>query len=198
MFASPYNDPFDAFTALWARVQQTAPDGFDPATVALATSDASGRPSVRMVLLRGVGRDGFLFYTNYDSRKAADLDANPKAAVCGFWHWLRQQVRIEGRVVKATPGESDAYFASRPRGSQIGAWASPQSRPIASCEELEARLRDVERRFGAGPVPRPESWGGYRLVPDRMEFWEEGPSRLHDRLLFVRDGGDWSRVRLAP
>jgi pyridoxamine 5'-phosphate oxidase len=195
---APYNDPFDAFDDLWGRVQRTAPEGFDPATVALATADATGRPSARMVLLRGVDRQGFLFYTNYGSRKAGDLDTNPRAAVCGFWHWLRQQVRIEGVVTKATAGESDAYFASRPRESRLGAWASPQSRPIESRRDLEWRLRDAEARFPSGPVPRPDFWGGYRLVPDRMEFWEEGPFRLHDRLLYVREDSVWTVVRLAP
>ena len=199
MFVSSYADPFDAFVAVWDCVRATAPDGFDPATIALATVDLEGRPSARMVLVRGVDRDGFVFYTNYASRKAADLDRNPHAALCGFWFWLKQQVRVEGRVTRATAAESDAYFASRPRGSQLGALASPQSAPIGARADLEARVREVEARFPEpSTVPRPPFWGGFRLVPDRVEFWEEGPDRLHDRVVFTRTPGGWARTSLAP
>lgn len=198
MFIDPFIDPIDALIALWDRVRATAPDGFDPATVTLATADAAGQPSARMVLLRAIDADGCVFYTNYESRKARDLDANPRAALCGFWHWLKQQARIEGRVAPASAAESDAYFASRPRGSQIGAWASPQSTVIAGRDTIEARVREAERRFSGGPVPRPDFWGGYRLIPDRIEFWEERPDRLHDRIVFERTPAGWTRTRLAP
>jgi pyridoxamine 5'-phosphate oxidase len=198
MFISNHSNPFDAFDAVWKRVYATAPEGFDPSAIVLATADQGRRPSARMVLLRGLDPGGFLFYTNYGSRKAADLDANPQAALCGFWYWLKQQVRIEGRVVRATDAESDAYFASRPRGSQLGAWASRQSSPIASRANLEGQLRQTMLRFEGTDVPRPPFWGGYRLVPDRFEFWEEGESRLHDRIVFEQVSGTWTRVRLAP
>lgn len=198
MFVDPYNSPFEAFGAVWRRVQETAPAGFDPATLALATAGTDLRPSVRMVLLRQADADGFVFYTNYQSRKAGELDANPQAALCGFWHWLRLQVRVEGRVERATAGESDAYFASRPRASRLGAWASPQSAPLESREDLERRYAAVERRFEGSEVPRPEFWGGYRLTPDRVEVWEERPDRLHDRVLWTPTPQGWSRVRLAP
>jgi pyridoxamine 5'-phosphate oxidase len=191
-------NPIEIFLAVWERVQTTAPEGLDPSTMALATADAAGSPSLRMVLLRGVDQDGFVFYTNYRSRKARDLEANPRAAMCGFWYWLKQQVRIEGRIVRARADESDAYFASRPRGSQLGAWASPQSQPIASRADLETRLNTLATQYSDQPVPRPEFWGGYRLIPDRIEFWEEGPSRLHDRLVFTRGSDGWVPQRLAP
>jgi pyridoxamine 5'-phosphate oxidase len=198
MLPADDTDPVDAFVAVWERVQRTAPEGLDPATVALSTADAAGSPSVRMVLLRGVDREGFVFHTNYRSRKAHDLETNPRAALCGFWYWLKQQVRVEGRVVHVTADESDAYFASRPRGSQLGAWASPQSTPIASRAELETRLNALDALYTDRPVPRPDFWGGYRLIPDRIEFWEEGQSRLHDRFLFTRGSDGWVRQRLAP
>lgn len=198
MFVDPFDDPFDAFTAVWARVRDTAPEGFDPATLALATADADGRPSVRMVLLRPDDGGRLLFYTNYRSRKAAELDVNPRAALCGFWHWLRQQVRVEGRIERATDAESDAYFASRPRASRLGAWASPQSARLGTRDDLERRFAAAEARFAGADVPRPAFWGGYRLVPDRFEFWEERPDRLHDRVLMTATPEGWSRTRLAP
>jgi pyridoxamine 5'-phosphate oxidase len=198
MLPAHSTDPIAAFLAVWERVQTTAPEGLDPTTVVLATADAAGSPSMRMVLLRGVDRGGFVFYTNYRSRKARELGTNPRAALCGFWYWLKQQVRIEGRVVRATPDESDAYFASRPRGSQLGAWASPQSEPLASRAELETRINALDAQYSDQPVPRPEFWGGFRLIPDRIEFWEEGPFRLHDRFEFNRVSDGWLRRRLAP
>jgi pyridoxamine 5'-phosphate oxidase len=198
MFVTPYSDPFAAFDAVWDRVRATAPDGFDPATIALATADSSARPSARMVLLRGASRDGFVFFTNYASRKAGDLESNPRAALCGFWFWLGQQIRIEGQVERATAAESDAYFRARPRGSQLGAWASRQSTPLAGRAELEGRLREVTARFDGRDVPRPEFWGGYRLVPDRFEFWEEGAYRLHDRIVFEPVSGTWTPTRVSP
>jgi len=198
MFVSSYTDPFDAFDAVWNRVRATAPEGYDPATIALATAEPSGQPSLRMVLLRGAARDGFLFFTNYGSRKAAELEANPRAALCGFWFWMGQQVRIEGRVERCAGAESDEYFRSRPRGSQLGAWASRQSTPLGSRADLEARLREVSARFDGRDVPRPEFWGGYRLVPDRFEFWEEGAYRLHDRITFTKVSDGWTTARLSP
>lgn len=198
MFVTPYSDPFAAFDAVWERVRATAPDGFDPATIVLATADPSARPSARMVLLRGASREGFVFFTNYGSRKGADLESNPRAALCGFWYWLGQQVRIEGQVSRATAAESDTYFRARPRGSQLGAWASRQSAPLTGRADLEARLREVTVRFDGRDVPRPEFWGGYRLVPDRFEFWEDGAYRLHDRIVFERTAGAWTPTRLSP
>jgi pyridoxamine 5'-phosphate oxidase len=166
--------------------------------VALATATADGRPSVRVVLLRQFDAGGFTFFTNYGSRKAEELDSNPRAALCWYWYWLEEQVRIEGRVSRATAEESDAYFAARPRGSQIGAWASKQSTPLSSRAALEARVRECESRFADGDVPRPRFWGGYRLVPDRIEFWSAVTYRLHDRLVYIREGDGWRTERLFP
>jgi pyridoxamine 5'-phosphate oxidase len=170
----------------------------DTAPVALATADASGRPSVRMVLLRGVDERGFVFHTNYNSRKARELDENPRAALCIHWHSLEEQIRIEGTVERLNGVESDAYFASRPRGSQLGAWSSNQSAVLPSRETLEQAYRETERRFEGQAVPRPPFWGGYRLIPERIEFWFGRPDRLHDRLLYVRDGSAWRIERLYP
>jgi pyridoxamine 5'-phosphate oxidase len=198
MFAEAFTDPIAAFLAAWSRVRDTAPKGFDPSTVTLATADTAGRPAARMVLLKGADERGFIFFTNYSSRKAQDLDANPRAAMCFFWHWLGQQVRVEGVVQRVSAGESDEYFATRPRGSQLGAWASRQSAAVDSRAALEARLRETEARFDGRDVPRPAFWGGYRLVPERIEFWQEGEFRLHDRLVFTRTDGAWERQRLYP
>jgi pyridoxamine 5'-phosphate oxidase len=170
----------------------------DTAPVALATADKNGRPAVRMVLLRGVDDRGFVFHTNYESRKARELTENPQAALCVHWHTLEEQIRIEGRVERLSADESDAYFSSRPRGSQLGAWASRQSAVLTSRESLEQEYREIERRFDNQQVPRPPFWGGFRLVPDRIEFWFGRPDRLHDRLLYVRDGSAWTIQRLYP
>ena len=170
----------------------------DTAPVTLATADTNGQPSARMVLLRGVDERGFTFFTNYDSRKGRELDANPKASLCIHWVALDEQIRIEGAVERVSDNESDAYFASRPRGSQLGAWASEQSRVLPSRETLEERYREIERRFEDRPVARPPFWGGYRLVPRRIEFWYGRPDRLHDRVLYVRDGSSWRIERLYP
>ena len=164
----------------------------------LATVDERGRPAARVVLLKEVDDRGFVFFGNYDSRKGRDLAARPFAALVLFWEPLHRQVRIEGEVEKIAPADSDAYFASRPRGSQIGAIASPQSRPIASRAALEALVADAERAVGAGEPVRPPHWGGYRVVPDAIELWQGQPSRLHDRVRYRRDGGRWQRDRLAP
>jgi pyridoxamine 5'-phosphate oxidase len=190
-------NPFRQFRAWYERALSA---GLPlPEAMTLATATPDGRPSARVVLLRGYDENGFVFFTNYDGRKGDELAANPRAALVFYWPELDRQIRIEGRVERATPQESDAYFQSRPRGSQLGAWASPQSEVIASREVLEARLREVEARYPEGPVPRPPFWGGYRVVPEAIEFWQEGPNRLHDRLRYVRQAsGGWRLERLSP
>ena len=189
-------DPLAEFRRVFDRAAGNAP--YDPVAVTLATASRDGRPSARVVLLRGVDDHGFVFFTNYQSRKAAEIEANPHAALCCYWPWLDEQVRVEGLVERATTAESDSYFASRPRGSQIGAWASAQSRPLESREVLERSYHDTEARYAAQPVPRPPHWGGYRIVPDRVEFWHAGTYRLHNRVLYVREGADWRRELLYP
>ena len=172
----------------------------EPTAMTVSTVAANGQPSSRVVLLKGLPDDaGFLFYTNYDSQKGQELAAQPLAALNFFWPGLERQVRVEGRVEKAPETMSTEYFQSRPRGSQLGAWASPQSQVIGSREELEAREKAVEEGFGAqDPLPRPAFWGGFILRPQRLELWQGRPSRLHDRIVYERDEQGWKRSRLAP
>jgi pyridoxamine 5'-phosphate oxidase len=190
-------DPFAQFQA-WFDTALAA--GLpEPNAMTLATATPDGRPSARMVLIKGVDSRGFVFYTNYESRKGRELEANPWAALVFYWPELERQIRIEGRVERVAAEESDAYFASRPLGSRLGAWASPQSQVIPGRDVLEARLRDLEARFASGDVPRPPHWGGYRVVPEAVEFWQGRPSRLHDRLRYTRQAdGRWAIERLAP
>ena len=189
-------DPFQLFDAWYAEARETELN--DSNAMALATADGEGRPAVRMVLLKGHGPDGFVFYTNRESRKAADIAANPQAALLFHWKSLRRQIRIEGALTLATDVESDAYFASRHRDSQLGAWASDQSRPLDDRATFEARFAEVQARFEGGAVPRPPHWGGYRLTPDRIEFWQDREHRLHERRVFVRAGGGWNEGLLYP
>ena len=190
------DDPFALFDVWFAEAQASEPN--DPNAVALATADVRGRPSVRMVLLKGHGPDGFVFYTNRESRKAGELAAVPKAALLFHWKSLRRQIRIEGAVVQVTDAESDAYFASRSRDSQLGAWASEQSRPLDARTTFEARSEEMRARFEGGDVPRPPHWGGYRVTPGRIEFWQDRAHRLHERRLFVRTPGGWDEGLLYP
>ncbi|GMU64387.1 MAG: pyridoxine/pyridoxamine 5'-phosphate oxidase [Acidobacteriota bacterium] len=189
-------DPIDEFEAVFARAALAAPS--DPTATALATADAAGRPSVRMVLFKGVDRSGLRFFTNYDSRKGRELAENPRAALCFYWPWIDEQVRVEGTVERLSAAESDAYFASRPRLSQLGAWASRQSRPHASRFELLRRVVTTEARFLGREVSRPPNWGGFLLRPEAVEFWASQPNRLHLRRRFERSESGWRLERLDP
>ncbi|WP_029937034.1 pyridoxamine 5'-phosphate oxidase [Sphingomonas sp. UNC305MFCol5.2] len=189
-------DPFQLFDAWFAEARASEPN--DSNAMALATVDATGQPSVRMVLLKGHGPDGFVFYTNRESRKAGDLAAVPKAALLFHWKSLRRQIRIEGTVSWASDAESDAYFASRSRDSQLGAWASDQSRPLDARATFEVRYEEMRARFEGGDVPRPPHWGGYRVTPARIEFWQDRAHRLHERRLFSRTSHGWDEGLLYP
>lgn len=189
-------DPFAQFES-WLSAAVSA-GIHEPHAMTLATADANGSPSARIVLLRDVSPAGLVFYTNYASAKGRDMADNPRVALLFFWKELERQVRIRGTVSKVTREESEAYFHSRPRGSQIGALASPQSEVLASREWLDAREKELSARYEGKPIPLPETWGGYRVVPHAFEFWQGRASRLHDRLAYSRPEGTWQRVRLAP
>jgi pyridoxamine 5'-phosphate oxidase len=191
-------DPFTQFRR-WFDEALANTAVTEPNAMTLATIDRQGHPAARIVLLKGFDERGFVFYTNYESAKGHELEANPRAALVFFWAALERQVRATGVVGHTSDEESDRYFATRPRGSQLGAWASTQSAPVSGRPELERRLAETTARFGEGPVPRPPRWGGYRLAPDAVEFWQGRPDRLHDRLRYVRGEGDaWRVERLCP
>lgn len=195
MSASP-DDPLALFH-LWMAEAETH-EVNDPNAMGLATVDPDGRPSLRMVLLKGADAEGFVFYTNLDSRKGRELAGNPFAALCFHWKSLRRQIRVEGRTQPVSAAEADSYFASRARASQIGAWASKQSQPLEGRFELERRVGEFAAKFGIGKIPRPPHWSGFRLVPDRIEFWQDRPFRLHDRFVFTRENDAWQRHPLYP
>ncbi|MBO9621781.1 MAG: pyridoxamine 5'-phosphate oxidase [Sphingomonas sp.] len=189
-------DPFQLFAQWFAEAQASEPN--DPNAMALATVDAGGQPSVRMVLLKGHGPDGFVFYTNRESRKAQDLLASPRGALLFHWKSLRRQIRIEGPVAQVSDAESDTYFASRGRDSQLGAWASDQSRPLDLRATFETRYEQARQRYEGQEVPRPPHWGGYRVAPERIEFWQDRAHRLHERRLFLHTPDGWSEGLLYP
>jgi pyridoxamine 5'-phosphate oxidase len=190
------DDPFALFDTWYAEARESELN--DSNAMALATADAEGRPSSRMVLLKGHGPDGFVFYTNRGSRKAGELDGNPHAALLFHWKSQRRQIRIEGTVARATDAESDAYFASRGRDSQLGAWASDQSRPLNSRATFEARFAEMQAKFEGQDVTRPPFWGGYRVTPSAIEFWQDRAHRLHERRLFTRTPEGWDEGLLYP
>ncbi len=189
-------DPFARF-ATWME-EATAKETNDPNAVCLATCTPEGRPSARMVLLKGVDARGFVFYTNLESRKGTELAANPFAALCFHWKSLQRSVRVEGAVEPVSAEEADAYYASRARGSRIGAWASRQSRPLEGRFALEKAVAEYTMKFGLGEIPRPEFWSGFRVLPRRIEFWRDMPFRLHDRQVFHREGAGWRIEALYP
>ena len=189
-------DPFTLFDAWFEEARASEPN--EPEAMALATTGSDGQPSARMVLLKAHGPAGFTFYTHERSAKGEDLAENPRAALLFHWKSLRRQVRIEGTVERVAAAEADAYFATRARDSQLGAWASDQSRPLDSRDTFEHRFEEAQQRFEGRDVPRPPHWGGYRVMPERIEFWSDRPYRLHERRLFVRDGGGWRVGLLYP
>jgi pyridoxamine 5'-phosphate oxidase len=194
--AAEDRDPIDLFGEWYEAARESGL--FMPDAMALATADAGGAPSVRMVLLKRFDQRGFAFYTNYGSRKATELEENPRAALCLYWGVLERQVRIEGPVTRMSEDESAAYFATRARGSRIGAWASEQSHPLETRADLEARVNEMDMRYPGNDVPLPPFWGGYLVRPERIEFWQGRADRLHDRLVFRREPTGWSTERLYP
>lgn len=189
-------EPFALFGEWLDEAKETEPN--DPNAMSLATVDPDGLPDVRMVLLKGFDTQGFVFYTNLESAKGRELLATPKAAICFHWKSLRRQVRVRGLVEQVTDAEADAYYATRPRGSRIGAWASKQSRPLESRFALEKAVAEYTARYPIGDIPRPDHWSGFRIKPVQIEFWMDKPFRLHDRLLFEREGNSWKTTRLYP
>jgi len=199
MTTLPADDPIVRFQSLLDRATQIPREQLpEPTAFALGTVDATGQPSVRIVLLKDVDARGFVFYTNFESRKGREIMVTRRAAMCFHWQLLEEQVRVEGRVEPVSDAEADAYFASRARGSQIGAWASIQSRPMQSASDLDTRVAEMEQKFAGGPVPRPPNWSGFRVAPERIEFWKNMPSRLHVRHLYTRSGDTWKVELLYP
>ena len=194
--ADALDDPITQFSQWFGEALKS--ELVDVNAMTLATASPDGRPAARIVLLKGFDEQGFVFFTNYESAKARDLAANPRACLLVFWAELERQVRITGRVIKTSADESEKYFQSRPFESQIGAWASAQSTTIAGRPTLETRYAELAAKYAAGPVPLPPFWGGYRVAPETIEFWQGRQSRLHDRLLYSLTGGAWTRSRLAP
>lgn len=189
-------DPIQTFQELLERAMQS--EIMEPTAMTLATATADGRPTARMVLLKGFDAEGFVFYTNLDSRKSEQLRENPRAALCFHWQPLEVQVRVEGAVEQVGDAEADEYFASRPRGSQIGAWSSLQSRPLTARSELDERITETEKRFEGVAIPRPDFWSGFRVIPERIEFWYGRASRLHERQVYLATEAGWDEVRLYP
>ena len=196
MAVATSEDPISLFKDWLADAERSEPN--DPNAMTLATVTPDGAASARMILLKGVDERGFTFYTNLGSRKVEHLSANPGAALCFYWKSLKRQVQVEGTVERVDDAEADAYFATRPRGAQIGAWASRQSHPLEGRFRLEARMAKYTAKFHVGTVPRPDFWSGFRVVPQLIEFWREQPFRLHDRVVYHRDGGGWRKERLYP